>query len=453
MDWMIRSLTMSVALACSGGVALSQPSPPEEPLRIAADFARFRGDDHNVYVEVYYSVPQRLLTYAPDGTEYKAGIELLMTVAAKDSLLLADRLLMPHRTPDPQPGPMNLVSLSNMMLPPGEYVLTIVAKDINNAARRDSLSQTLSIKPHTTKALLVSDLEFASSIKKGESGSPFYKNTLEVIPNPEGIYSDQQSCFYYAEAYNLLAGDDRSDYFLRMSVLNAVGKEIISRERPRKRAAESAVLVDNFDVSRLRSGTYTLVLSVLDSSRRTLATSAKKFYVYNSRLGIDSSLLHLDPALSAGVYTTMNEEDLDREFKWARWESTDAEKTQYNALQGVEAKRKFLTEFWGKRPAGKRELYLQRVALANRQYNVLGREGYRTDRGRVHIMYGPPDDIERHPNEAGTRPYEIWSYNNIQGGVIFVFVLRQEGGDYELVHSTHRNELHDENWIRYAQTN
>ena len=76
----------------------------------------------------------------------------------------------------------------------------------------------------------------------------------------------------------------------------------------------------------------------------------------------------------------------------------------------------------------------------------------KTDRGRVVIVYGQPDDIDRHPNETEVRPYEVWSYNNIQGGVIFVFVLRNAAGDYELVHSTHRDELHDENWDRVGVT-
>jgi hypothetical protein len=78
----------------------------------------------------------------------------------------------------------------------------------------------------------------------------------------------------------------------------------------------------------------------------------------------------------------------------------------------------------------------------------MGKKGYRTDRGRVYIVYGAPDDVERHPNESESRSYEIWTYNNVQGGVIFVFLQRDVSGDYELVHSTHRSELHDENWQR-----
>jgi hypothetical protein len=99
---------------------------------------------------------------------------------------------------------------------------------------------------------------------------------------------------------------------------------------------------------------------------------------------------------------------------------------------------------------GARDEYMARVAYVNSAYSMLAREGYRTDRGRVYIVYGAPDDYERHPNEPDMKPYEIWSYNNIQGGVLFVFVQRNQGGDFELVHSTHRNELHDEDWQRYA---
>ncbi len=449
----LKALCATAIMLCMAMFSVAQTKDANSPLRILVDYARFRGDENNVYVEVYYAFPQRSLTYTPDAAGFKAGVELTVTVATKDSMYFAERLMVPHIAKDTSVSTMNLISSSNMMLKEGEYTLKVVGKDVNNASRRDSVLMRLPVKLPPTDRFVLSDIEFASNIKKGKQGSPFYKNTLEVIPNVDGVYSDEQRCFYYAEAYNLLVGDDKNDFILKSAIYNAIGKEIISRERPRKRSGESTVLVDNFDVANVRSGTYTLVLSLQDSSKKTISSSGKKFFVYNAVLGVDSSLLKLDPAISMSVYSTMEEPELDREFKWTKWEAQETEKDQYAGLQGVTAKRKFLTEFWSKRPLGLREQYLQRVAHANSAYNVLGREGYRTDRGRVHIVYGSPDDIDRHPNEAGTRPYEIWSFNNIQGGVIFVFVLRQNGGDYELVHSTHRNELHDENWSRYAQTN
>jgi GWxTD domain-containing protein len=190
----------------------------------------------------------------------------------------------------------------------------------------------------------------------------------------------------------------------------------------------------------------------MDTTQKTLISTGKKFFVYNPTLGVDSTLLTAAANLPLQAYVGMGEQDLDREFDESRYAALDAEKSQYEELEGADAKRNFLTEFWRRRPAGLRETYMARVEYANRAFGIMGRKGYRTDRGRVHIVYGPPDDIERHPSETETRPYEIWSYNNIQGGVVFVFVLRNSGGDHELVHSTHRNELRDDNWDRVGIT-
>jgi GWxTD domain-containing protein len=193
-------------------------------------------------------------------------------------------------------------------------------------------------------------------------------------------------------------------------------------------------------------------LALLDTARNLLSTTGKKLYVYNPTLGVDSTLLSGAADAAGQEYASLEEPDMDKEFEWARYTASEQEKDQYGQLNGAEPKRKFLSQFWHRRPLGFKEEYLKRVAYANSTLRILGRDGFKTDRGRVFIVYGPPDDYERHPNDSESRPYEIWSYNSIQGGVIFVFVLRQSGGDYELVHSTHRNELHDEDWGRFAGT-
>ncbi len=440
-------------LLCDLNITVSQTKPPKDPMKLSFDFARFRYDEKEMYIEFYYAFPQRLLTYVPDGGGMKAGVELTLSVASKDSIVYAERMLVPHVSKDTSFSSMNLISMSNTKLTAGQYTLKVVARDQNNKSRGDSVSVPLNVKSLPTDRITMSDIEFASSIKKGKPGNLFYKNTIEVIPNPEGVYTNDQHCYYYAEAYNLLLGSDQSDLTLKTSVYNTIGKEVISREQPRKRAGESMVLVGNVDAGSLRSGTYTLFLALIDSSKKPVIASGKKFFVFNTVLGFDSTLMGLDRSIGLGAFISMEEPQLDEEFKWMQWESREAEKDQYKSLKGVTAKRKFMTDFWSKRPVGLRDEYLRRVATANTSYGVMGVAGYRTDRGRAHIMYGPADDIERHPNESQTRPYEIWSYNSIQGGVIFVFLLRQNGGDYELVHSTHRNELHDENWARYAQTN
>jgi GWxTD domain-containing protein len=434
---------------------IAQVALPAEPLRLSLDFTRFRGaDDAGVLVEMAYAFPQRSLTYHPDSVGISGAADILLTIRRQDSVVYQDRWLVPHAVKDTAHLTlgMNLVGVYKLQLPEGEYIVTLLTRDRNNTTRYDSLSLRLPVRVFVTQSPVLSDIQLANIIRRGSKESIFYKNTLDVIPNVGGLYTDEQSCYYYAEAYNLVRGADTTDYLLRTGVYDAVGKEIISREKPKRRVGESSVLVDQFPVGTLRSGTYTLMLALLDTGRTVLNSSARKFFVYNTKLGLDTSLVQGSRAVPMAEYMSLDVAELDREFEWCRYLSTDDERSQFEQLTDVDAKRKFMSSFWRNREVGLREEYLARVAFANANFNVLARAGYRTDRGRVVIMYGHPDDVERHPNETDSRPYEIWYYNNIQGGVQFVFVQRNQAGDYELVHSTHRNELHDPNWDRVGIT-
>ena len=453
-----KGLTRSsllVALFSLVQLSLAQTFGPIEPMRLHVDYARFRGDEKEMFVEIYYSFPEGSVTYKSDSEGFKGGAEITAIVMQKDSMVYGDRWLVPHVVKDSSAlrNGMNLVGLTSVGLPEGEYTLKVIGKDRNDLMRQDSVNMRLPVKMVGQDRMQLSDVELASNIKTQRSKtSPFYKNTLEVIPSPEGLFSEDQKCFYYAEAYNLLGPAVGRGYFVSMVVFDAAGHEVVSRERERKPIAESTVLVDNLAIGQLKSGTYSLLIGLLDSTKKVISSTGRKFFVYNRKLGIDSTLFLSASSGSFGEYAGVEEPELDREFEWARYEATDVDKAQYKKLKSVDAKRKYLSEFWHKRPLGFKEEYLKRVAHANATFAVLGRTGYKTDRGRVYIMYGPPDDYERHPNESDLRPYEIWTFQSIQGGVIFVFVQRTSGGDFELVHSTHRNELHDENWQQYIQT-
>jgi GWxTD domain-containing protein len=435
--------------------AAGQSIEPSEQLRLMVDLARFRGaDDARTQVEVFYSFPRGGITYRADSAGFSGAADVTFFITKGDSTVFADRWLVPQTLQDSaRVENMSLIGKTSVQLEESEYVFRMILRDRHNASRQDSVALRVPVKPFDTAHPALSDIEFASTIRQGAGGGQFYKNTLDVVPNVGGLYGETQRLYYYAEAYNLVSeGEGGKEYRLRTTVFDAVGREVMSRERPKRGVGESSVLVDQFTVEKLRSGTYTLILSLMDTTAKTLSSSGKKFFVYNPTLGVDSTLLTGASTLPLQVYMSLGEEDLDREFDEAKYAATDAEKDQYSEITGADAKRAFLTDFWRRRPAGLRDIYLTRVEHANRVYGAMGRRGYRSDRGRVYIMYGPPDDIERHPSETETRPYEIWSYNNIQGGVIFVFVLRNPGGDHELVHSTHRNELRDDNWDRVGIT-
>jgi GWxTD domain-containing protein len=161
------------------------------------------------------------------------------------------------------------------------------------------------------------------------------------------------------------------------------------------------------------------------------------------------------PGVDAERYNTMTEKELDEEFDYARYVSKSEERKTFNKLN-LEGKRNYLKEFWAQRdptpgtPANeyKRD-YLERIQIANNSYRGTFREGWRTDRGRVLLVYGRPDEIERFPFSNENKAYEIWHFYSIQGGVVFIFVDRQDMGDLELVHSSARGELYDNDWTRW----
>lgn len=451
-------------------VSISAQTPAS--LKLQTDYSRFRGYDNSSYVEMYYAFDVSSLTYQQKGESYasEAVASITFKRSSDDSIVARQAWRIPFSVHDMSVvhDSRSYVDVAGFIVAPDVYRVYVVVFDMNNPAVRDSISLLMDLQPIPASHIALSDVELANSIVpiERDSSNRFYKNTFEVKPNPTRLYGEHQPVlFYYLEAYNLtgLPGQNEKPsevYHTRAVVTNSVGKEVVSHEKPKKRVNESNVEVGLIKVNTLRSGSYTFTYTIIDSGGNTQVSSAKKFFVYNPSLPIDTLVSPADGSIDATEYATMTEEDLDKEFEQSRYIALSNEIERYKKLQGVESKRKALYEFWNARDQEKstavnetKQEYFRRVAYADNQYRTGFRDGWKTDRGRVYIVYGPPDEVERHANELDVKPYEIWYYNSIQGGVQFVFGDRTGFSDYLLLHSTHRNELRDDNWMRQIQSN
>jgi GWxTD domain-containing protein len=133
---------------------------------------------------------------------------------------------------------------------------------------------------------------------------------------------------------------------------------------------------------------------------------------------------------------------------------SDEEKAAFKKLGTDDEREQFIETFWDRRnphpdsPENEfKEEYYRRIAYANEHYSS-GIPGWKTDRGRIYIMYGPPDEIDSHasggtyerpPNEGGgttsTYPFEQWRYRyieNIGENVVLEFVDTTMTGEYHL---------------------
>src|ERR1700720_3350286 len=136
------------------------------------------------------------------------------------------------------------------------------------------------------------------------------------------------------------------------------------------------------------------------------------------------------------------------------WIISDEERAAFKQLSNDEERDTFIEAFWQRRdptPAteenGYKEEHYQRIAYANEHF-AAGVPGWKTDRGRMYIVFGKPDEIESHPSggsyerpmeegggETSTFPFEDWRYRYIEGigqEVIIEFVDTCMCGDYHM---------------------
>jgi GWxTD domain-containing protein len=146
-----------------------------------------------------------------------------------------------------------------------------------------------------------------------------------------------------------------------------------------------------------------------------------------------------------GAYKTWLEQDVS-------YIISDEERRAFRTLSNDEERDAFIENFWLRRnpnpdsPENEfREEHYRRIAYANEHYPA-GKPGWKTDRGRIYISWGPPDSIDSHPSggsyqrpieEGGgstsTFPFEVWHYRYLEGlgeNIDLEFVDTCQCGDY-----------------------
>ncbi len=456
---------MAVALLA---FALLRPASFAQPLHVAIDYSTFRYDSNSTYMEFHYSFDMTGLKLARKDTLFADTLlfRVSMSKEGHDSTRYYDAWQVPVNTSDTAAANLRhaLVGQIGIAIPPGNYSMLLEMSDRNDSSSMDSVTERIMVPTYSFDKLQTSDIELCSEISAGDPSQQgaFYKNTYNVVPNPKLVYgAGLPIIYYYVEVYNIPDTPVDSLFTVQYEVRDAFGQVRKDRTVTRKKFGATSVEVGTVNGSDLKTGSYTFIFTVVDSAANTYATSSRRFFVYNPGLGAPESAGSslAGASVLSTVFATMGMEQVNKEFEEARYISTPKEKEQFRELQSLPAKRQYLYDFWKKRDSNPesgvysvRTQYLQRVAYANDNFRVGSREGWRTDRGRVYIVYGPPDQIDRHPNEGNLKPYEIWYYNSIQGGVTFDFIDRTGFGNYQLVNSSARDEIHDDNWQQYLTT-
>jgi GWxTD domain-containing protein len=123
---------------------------------------------------------------------------------------------------------------------------------------------------------------------------------------------------------------------------------------------------------------------------------------------------------------------------------TEAERKAFNALNTDDEREHFIQQFWDRRdptpgtPQNEfRDEHYRRIAAANTRFADANLPGWKTDRGRIYITFGPPDEMEVHNTGDARKPYPFqqWLYRHLDGignNVIVEFDDKNHTGEFRM---------------------
>ena len=333
----------------------------------------------------------------------------------------------------------------------GDYSLVGLIEDTFDPAKPEhKFEQNFQVKGGNPGDFGMSDLLFVENIEKSAEKKSFTRYGWDVVPLlTNDFYENREKLTFYLELYNTDNIPNGESYFINSFIIPANSNEKLDKyQRTVKKAPAKLDLYNHtFDISSLPTQTYYLNVDLFNAKNEKIFSVYKKFYVYNTRISVDV----IAQQAQSDKFFDYTEQELDFFFRPMAYISTNTEQEFAKALTTYEEKKAYFFSFWEKRAVNPEDLpvkpwmeFKARLDYVNEHYPSTYLGGWQTDRGRVIITYGTPNDIERFPFESWQYPHEVWHFNQIQSqnNVIFVF-YDPDGvtGDYSLLHSSLRGEV------------
>lgn len=428
--------------------------------------AVFLNPESGPYVEVYINIHGRALRFEPtgDGTyRSSAGITVLLNEGSTVLDYVKYRLEGPE-VRDTTDIDFSLNDLKRLNLSGRDVKLEVTVEDVAAPGRLSTYTRDL--KDAFSILPAFSDIALVDSYKRTIRQSPYVRNGLEIMPYTLGFYPpDRNTLTFYTEFYGLEQESGGEEVLLTFSIRER-GSENINPNFWQYQKSKPAVvlpLLREFDITDLPTGNYNLYVELRNRQNQILQEASLPFSRLNYR-GVESleNMAMMD--ISNTWAQRYSAEQLSAFLGFLDARATPAEKNLLTSLKGsrdTSLQQRFLLNFWLQRdtvnPYKAWLAYLEDVKRVNDQYGTTSMLGYRTDRGRVYLQYGAPNDIISRVSEPGAAPYEIWQYYTLENGqtnIRFVFYEPSRvTNNYQLIHSNAIGELQDPRWKMRVYSN
>lgn len=367
-------------------------------------------------LDVYIQVPYENIFFVKNENVFTANYELTISLLDSNKQLIKEKLwneslstTIYEETTSPKHYKL---SQQSFYLPSGKYFVDVQIRDLQTKKSMRARKQ-IDLKNYYDNEFSTSDIMLLNKVT--------YENDKKIIsPNITGNVVDLQGGFYvFIEVYNKLNADSvQIDY-----VVMGDGKKILRQGSSRHSITEKKnPIFFKVNSEELPMGTYMLnavftpILTKDTNEIKIRAIAVKPFSIHWR--GMPASIVDLDAAIDQMAYI-----------------EESSELKRIKALPLNEKMHAF-RELWRKRdptPNTERneimEEYYSRVEYANKNFKHYI-DGWKTDMGMVFIILGPPNNVDRHPFDIDSKPYEVWYYYQLNKQ--FVFIDESGFGDYKL---------------------
>ena len=455
---MRRSFLLYVALLLP---FISMAASQGNSVQAIFSHAVFQMNGRKPYVETYIMVRGSSVNFRKTASgKYQGTIEVILTLSQGDQIKYADKYnLLSPETDDSTHISFNFIDQQRIPLSLGNYELGIRIRDLNGTGEPVEATEPLTIS-FPRDSIAVSDIQLVESYTKTEKPGSLSKGGFDLVPHINDVYvKDENKLIFYTEIYQSLAvlGEGQK-YLCNFFLRDLKNNEVLTSYSgfTRYTASEVNVLMKEFNISGLPTGNYTLNIELRDKENALRAAKSIQFGRSNP-----GETVPLDQYASVNIggsfalaYT--NPDSLIEHIRCLYPISYEMEKNYANNViksRDLKLMQQYFLSFWLNRdalhPQEAWENYFLEVRKVVKEFSSSIRKGYNTDRGRVYLQYGPPDNRTVMPHEPSAYPYEIWQYYKVKGQSNRRFIFYNPDlvtNDYKLIHSDALGEIMNDQW-------
>ncbi len=425
-------------------------------MQISVNHVAYKGEKSN-YIEFYFYIVGSTLTQKQvDSVNSQSSVNIQIALKLDAKVVKTESFVLKSEA---SLDPLSISAVKKVEISNGLYDLEVKIQDENKVENAATYKSSI-IVDFNHLNLRQTDPLLLSSFKADGSRGQLEKNgyALEVLPFQ--FYDETQNeLIFYNEIYNtekIIPADFTLSYGIEKNFAAPNEKPLVEGKKNLKSTA-FIVNVMTADINRLESGSYKLVVTLRNAAEKILSQK-EIFFQRQSPEKIVATESLSDDAILKEFVGQMDGVQLQTALKSIIFKvEKEEQNTISSLLSGLDlmAKRRYILTFWSKinptLPEQAFDEYAFQMRQAEKMYGTGAGKGFETDRGRVFLQYGRPDDVILVEKNQNAPTYEIWIFNRIektqQENVRFLFYTPSVStANFQLLHSTCFGEKQNASW-------